>query len=122
MLETTPAGQNIPSNFVGVYRGTINASIRGLGLSESGSFPITVTVMEDGTVRFDGDDPDETFTTGISDAGNFSGSLQQSEDSCSGNLNGIGQVDGTNATGTVECEQGLIKIEAQLDGDFLATK
>ncbi len=125
-VEPTQPGQNIPQNFIGVYQGQVNLRLEAIGLSETDSFPITITVFADGTVRFDGDDPDESFTVGLTNAGDFAGNLSISEDECSGQLAVTGQVDGSTASGVVEGEgecriQGL-DLDVELSGDFNATK
>ncbi|MFT4629527.1 MAG: hypothetical protein ACI9WC_000593 [Arenicella sp.] len=72
-----------------------------VGLTESDSFPITVTVLANRTVRFDGDDPDETFMVGITNAGDFTRNISVVEDECSGTLSVTGRVAGSLATGNV---------------------
>ena len=123
--NTTP-GENIPANFVGTYTGTLNLTASAAGLTESDSFPITVTVMANGMVRFDGDDPDETFTVGIANSGEFTGSITVVEDECSGTLSVTGRVDGSVANGTVtgdgKCTVSGVEISVTLSGDFNATK
>ena len=125
-VQVTPPGQSLPPEFVGVYRGTLNVRAEALGISESDSFPITITVSEDGTIRFDGDDPDEAFTVGIANDGQFSGSLTITEDECSGTISVTGQVNGTTASGDVQgdgqCSDGNITVDVTLTGDFSATK
>ena len=125
-IEPTVAGQNIPANFIGVYTGTLNVRIEASGLSESDSFPITVTVTSDGMVRFDGDDPDETFTVGLTNQGEFAGNLPVMESDCTGQVAVQGRVDGTTASGTVigsgDCEVSGLRLDVDLSGDFNATK
>ena len=75
MVEATLPGTNVPISFIGTYQGTLNVNASALGNSISDSFPITITVNEDGTIRFDGDDPDETFTVGLQNDGVFQGNL-----------------------------------------------
>ena len=124
--DSTNPGENIPANFVGIYTGPLNLTASALGLSQSDSFPITVTVLANGTVRFDGDDPDETFTVGITNAGDFSGTISIVEDECSGTLSVTGRVDGSQASGDVtgegECTVNGINLSVTLDGDFDASK
>lgn len=125
-VANTAPGQNLPPEFVGVYSGTLNLRADASGLSETASFPITVTVFEDGTVRFDGDEPDETFTVGVTDAGVFAGNVDISESDCSGSLAVNGQVDGSTASGTVQgegtCVVSGLSLDVQLSGDFNAIK
>lgn len=125
-VENSQPGMNLPANFVGVYMGTITLTASAAGLSETDTFSITITVFANGTVRFDGDDPEETFTVGITDAGEFSGNIDINEDECQGTVAVVGQVDGTNATGTVqgdgECEVSGLDIDVELSGTFTATK
>jgi hypothetical protein len=124
--DSTNPGQNIPANFVGIYTGTLNVTASAVGLTQSDSFPITVTVLANGTVRFDGDDPDETFTVGITNAGDFSGTISIVEDECSGTLSVTGRVDGSQASGDVtgegECTVNGANLSATLLGDFNASK
>ena len=125
VAETT-AGDNLPASFVGVYTGTLTVTARGGGLSETDTFPVTVTVNADSTVRFDGDEPNETFTVGITNAGAFSGNLSINESDCEGVVGITGTVDGTNAMGTVVgegvCDVSLIDINVDLEGTFTARK
>lgn len=125
-VEPTEAGQNIPDNFVGVYRGDVNFTATAAGLSESASFPITITVFADGTVRFDGDDPEETFTVGLTNSGDFAGNISIDEGDCSGQLAVVGMVDGSAASGTVEgegeCTVSGLDVDVALSGDFNAVK
>lgn len=125
-VASTVPGQNLPAEFVGVYRGTLNLRAEASGLSESDSFPITITVFEDGTIRFDGDEPDETFTAGVTDAGDFAGNINVNESDCSGLLAVTGRLDGSTASGTVQgegmCLIGGINLDVELSGDFNATK
>ncbi|MEM7357976.1 MAG: hypothetical protein AAF431_02635 [Pseudomonadota bacterium] len=125
-VENSTPGMNLPANFVGVYTGTVTLTASAAGLSETDTFMITITVFANGTVRFDGDEPDETFTVGITDAGAFSGNIEIAEDECEGTLGVVGQVDGTNATGTVEgegeCEVSGLTLDVELTGTFTATK
>lgn len=126
MVEATLPGTSIPANFVGTYKGTLNVTVSALGLSERDSFPITVTVSSDGMIRFDGDEPDETFTAGLSNSGTFSGNLPISDDDCSATLSTVGMVDGTTASGTVsgdgQCTIDRVTVDVRLEGDFNATK
>lgn len=126
MVEPTLPGTNVPANFVGTYNGTITVTAEALNLSETDTFPITITVTDDAMVRFDGDDPDETFTTGLANDGRFSGNLPIDEDECSGNLSTTGQVDGTNASGEVngdgQCRIGALTVDVTLRGTFTASK
>lgn len=125
-VEESMAGMMIPESFVGVYTGVLDVTAEAIGITESDSFPITVTVTDDGMIRFDGDEPDETFTVGLMDDGSFSGNLFINEDPCEGTVGVVGTVDGTTVSGTVSgegvCEEGIIEIDADLDGTFSATK
>lgn len=125
-VEPTPPGENIPANFVGIYRGQLNLRAAAIGTSESASFPITVTVSADGMVRFDGDEPEETFTVGLTNAGEFAGNISIIEGDCAGQLAVQGQVDGSTATGTVAgegtCRISGIDVDVELNGDFSAIK
>lgn len=125
-VDESVAGMMIPANFVGVYTGTLSVTAEAAGITESDTFVITVTVTADGMIRFDGDDPDETFTVGLMDDGSFSGNLFIDEDPCEGTVGAVGVVDGTTVTGTVTgegvCEEGVIEIDVDLDGTFSASK
>jgi hypothetical protein len=124
--DVTTPGDMLPANFVGTYTGILNLRASAAGLSQSESVPITITVSSNGTVTFTADDPDETVTVGISNAGAFSGNLSIEEDPCTGTISVAGSVDGANASGTVEgdgsCSQNGLNIDVELDGDFSATK
>ena len=124
MVDATLPGTNVPASFVGVYAGTLNLTASALGITESDSFPITITVTEDAMVRFDGDSPDETFTVGIENGGAFRGNLAVDEDECSGNISVTGTVDGTTASGTVSgdgvCSLNGTNVDVTLSGDFSA--
>lgn len=125
-VEPTLPGTNVPISYVGVYNGTLTVTAKAAGLSQTESYPIKVTVNDNATVRFDGDEPDETFTVGLTNDGDFAGSLQISEDECSGTVAVTGMVDGTTASGKVEgdgkCRVNGINIDVTLEGDFTATK
>ncbi len=126
MVDATIPGTNVPMSFVGTYTGTLNVSASALGTSVDDSFPITITVNGDGTVRFDGDDPDETFTVGIQDNGVFRGNLPIDQEGCTGNVAAEGQVDGTNVNGTIDgngtCDIDGLSVDVTLSGDFNATR
>lgn len=126
MVTPTLPGTSIPANFAGVYTGTLNVTASALGISESNSFPITVTVTNDGMVRFDGDEPNETFTVGLTNTGDFTGNLPINEEECTGSVGTTGRVDGTNATGNVSgngtCVISGLTVDVTLEGDFSATK
>ena len=126
MVDATLPGTDVPASFVGVYSGTLNLTASALGLTESDSFPITVTVTNDGMVRFDGDSPDETFTVGIENGGAFRGNLVINEDECSGSVAVSGSVDGTTASGTIsgdgECDLDGTNVSVTLSGDFSASR
>ena len=124
--DATLPGTNVPVSFVGVYQGTLNLTASALGASISDTFPITITVNDDSTVRFDGDDPDETFTVGLQDDGVFQGNLSIDQDQCVGSLVVNGQVDGTTVTGDVSgtgsCDVDGVNADVDLTGDFNATR
>ena len=124
-VENTLPGDMLPPEFVGTYTGQLNLTASAAGLSESASFPITITVSADGMIRFDGDDPDETFTVGIANDGSFSGSADIVEGPCSGTINLVGSVDGATASGTVSgegtCTIDGLTLDVELTGDFNAT-
>ena len=126
MVEPTLPGTGIPSSFVGTYTGTLNITASALGLSETDSFPITLTVTADGMVRFDGDDPNETFTVGLTDSGAFSGNLPINEEECTGSVGTNGMVDGTNASGDLSgngsCRIDGLTVDVTLSGNFSASK
>lgn len=126
MVDSTLPGTSIPASFAGTYTGTLNITASALGLSETDSFPVTITVGTDGLVRFDGDDPDETFTVGLTDTGAFSGNLPINEEECSGSVGTTGMVDGTTASGNLSgngtCTIDGLTVDVTLEGDFLATK
>lgn len=125
-VDTTLPGDMLPSNFIGEYVGVLTLRATASGLSQTESVPITVTVFSNGTVSFAADDPEETFTVGITNAGNFSGSVAIEEDPCAGTITVVGSVDGVNATGAVEgsgsCTDNGLTIDVELDGEFNATK
>jgi hypothetical protein len=83
-------------------------------------------VQADGRIRFDGDDPDETFTVGVTDDGNFSGNIPINEDPCVGSVGVTGVVNGTTASGTVQgegsCRVNGLNLDVELTGDFSANK
>lgn len=124
-MDTIP-GTDIPSRFVGVYTGTLTVTASALGLSESTSFAITVTVTADGMLRFDGDEPDETFTVGLTNDGRFRGTLPADIDDCNGELQIEGQVDGSNVTGQVsgegQCTEDGLTITVSLAGSVSASR
>jgi len=125
-VEESIPGTMIPASFIGVYTGTLNVTAEAIGITESDSFPITITVTDDGMIRFDGDEPDETFTVGLMDNGDFSGNLPIDVDPCEGTIGVVGTVDGTNITGTVSgegvCEEGILELDVDLEGDFSASR
>ena len=125
-VEATLPGSNTPASFVGVYTGTLNLRAEALGLTETDSVAITITVLSNGTIRFDGDDEDETFTVGVTDNGNFSGNIEINEDPCVGTVGVTGVVNGTTASGTVQgqgtCISNGLSIDVDLTGDFSANK
>ena len=126
-VEESEAGMMIPDSFVGVYVGslTVTAEVAGI-FDETDTFDITVTVTEDGMVLFEGDDPDETFTVGLTDEGTFSGNIFIDEDPCEGVVGALGAFVGDTVSGTVDgegvCSEGLIELDADLEGTFSATR
>ena len=126
MLDDTLPGTNVPANFAGVYTGTTDLTASALGITQSDTFDITITVTEDAMVRFDGDEPDETFTVGLQDNGGFTGTLAINEDECQGSVTVNGVVDGTLATGDVsgngECELNGLMVDVTLTGTFSASR
>ena len=127
-VPNTDPGDSIPSEFVGVYVGTLNAEVEAnsINVTESYSFPITITVSADGMIRFDGDEPDETFTVGVANDGTFSGNLRVEDDDVQGTLGVSGRVDGSTAQGDVtgegEVDTGLVTVGVTVRGNFSATK
>lgn len=123
--DTTP-GDGIPTNFIGTYKGLLNLEASAAGITERDSVEITITVNSDGTIRFDGDDPDETFTVGVTNAGEFSGSLPINQEGCVGTVSVSGRVDGTTASGTLQgagkCKVSGLDLDVTLRGDFTAIK
>ncbi len=126
MVQPTLPGTNVPASFAGTYRGTLTITASALTLSETDTFDITVTVTQDAMVRFDGDDPDETFTVGLANDGSFAGNFTVNEDECTGSLATTGRVDGTTASGDVSgkgrCDISGIQADVTLTGTFTATK
>lgn len=124
----TEAGSNIPAVFVGTYQGTINLRASAAGLTVNESYPITITVMADGQLRFDGDEPDETFTVGVGNDGSFRGELPVDEEDCTGTVTVNGQINaaGTNVSGDLdgdgECQVSGTNLNVDLSGDFSANK
>ena len=125
-VENSMVGDMIPAEFVGTYIGTVDIRAEASGLSESDTFPITITVTADGMIRFDGDDPDETFTVGLENDGSFSGNLRIDDDDVEGVLGVSGRVDGTTASGTIVGEgtvdTGAVSLAVEVTGSFSATK
>lgn len=133
MVEPTAPGNSLPANFVGTYTGTLTVTARALGLSQTDTFPITIVVNSDGTVRFEGDDPDETFTSGIANDGSFAvevsvSDLDSSVEECDSDtsISVTGNVDGTTAAGDVSgegrCTIDGITADISLSGTFTANK
>ncbi len=124
-VDESVAGDMVPDSFVGVYTGTLTVTAQAIGITESGTFPITVTVTDDGMIRFDGDDPEETFTTGLMNDGSFSGNLPIDEDPCEGVVGTVGMIVGNTVSGTLtgegSCEEGILDLDVELDGTFSAS-
>jgi len=95
------SGGNVPSNFVGTYRGTLKATAQKGVLKVDGEDPITIIVRSDNTVEFLGDDPDEQFKTNIGSNGNFNGVLSIDADGCKGDVDVTGTVNGSVVVGNI---------------------
>lgn len=123
-VETLPVtGGNVPSEFVGTYRGTINAEAKRGLLEASLDDPITIIVRSNNTIEFLGDDPDERFVTTIGSNGNFNGVLPIDASDCSGDINVSGTVNGTTASGELGGEGRCDGIgSVGVSGSFLARK
>lgn len=126
MVEPTLPGTNVPASFVGTYQGDLTVTAEALNLSETDTFPITITVTEDAMVRFEGDGPDETFTVGLQNDGAFAGILPIDVDECSGSLSTTGRVDGTTVSGEVSgdgrCDVSGVTLDVTLMGTFTASR
>jgi len=126
MLDDTLPGTNVPASFAGVYTGSTDLTASALGITQSDSFDITITVTDDAMVRFDGDEPDETFTVGLQNDGAFVGTLAIDEDECQGSITVNGSVDGTLATGDVsgdgQCDINGLEVDVTLSGTFSASR
>ncbi len=112
----------VPSNFVGVYRGTLTATAKAGPLNETTTDVITITVSADNTIRFEGDDPDEVFVTKVGANGNFNGSLPIKTGDCEGNVDVSGSVDGTAASGDLGGSGKCKGVSVGVSGNFSATK
>ncbi|MBL4672123.1 MAG: hypothetical protein JKX81_07650 [Arenicella sp.] len=126
MVEPTLPGSNVPASFVGTYTGSLTVTASALGISETESIPITVTVTSDGMVSFAGDDDEEAFTVGLGNDGAFSGNLPINEDPCSGSAGVTGTVDGTTASGNLSgngtCNVSGLEVDVTLEGSFSASR
>lgn len=126
MVTPSDPSAGLPANFVGVYTGNLNITAEALGVTESDSFVITITVTADGVIRIDGDSPEETSQAGVGNDGAFTGNLDINEDECTGTVVYTGVVDGTTASGTLSgngtCNSGGLSFDVTLSGDFSATK
>jgi len=126
MLDATLPGTDVPASFAGTYSGTVTFTASALGITETDTFSITVTVTDDAMVRFDGDDPEETFTVGLANDGSFAGNLPINEDPCTGSVSVMGMVDGTTASGSVSgsgsCDVNGLTVDVTLEGDFSASR
>lgn len=124
--EVTLTSDAFPARFVGIYTGVVNFTATATGLSESDSFPITVTVFADGRLRFDGDDPEETVTVVVDNNGQFVAAISIAEAPCTATFNVNGSVDGVTAAGAVDgqgsCSQDGLTIDVVLTGDFSASR
>lgn len=125
-VEESEAGMMIMQSFVGDYIGTLTVTAEAIGITETDTFQITATVTMDGMITFNGDDPGETFTVGLTDEGTFSGNLFIDEDPCEGTVGVVGSITGTTMSGTVEgegfCEEGILEVDVDLDGTFSAER
>ena len=129
-VDPTAPGSMLPANFVGTYVGVVNlvltASDIGISIDESDSFPITFTVSADGMVTISSEEIDETIVVGVTNEGNFVGTISRTEDPCEATINVVGVVNGSTATGTVDgegsCTESGITVDAELTGDFSASK
>ncbi len=92
---------NVPSAFLGVYKGTLKATAEKGILKSSLEDPITITVRSDNTIEFRGDDPEEVFVTAVGVNGNFNGVLPIDDDGCKGDLDVSGTVNGMIASGEI---------------------
>lgn len=126
MLDSTLPGSNSPVSFVGTYTGSLTVTASALGITETESLPITVTVTSDGMLRFAGDAADESFTVGLGNDGRFSGNLPIDEDLCSGTAGITGTVDGSRASGSLSgsgtCTVSGLEVDVSLDGSFSANR
>ena len=124
-IDQSEAGDMTPISFVGVYTGTITFTAEAVGVTETDTFPITITVTEDGMIRIDGDDPGETSTTGLANDGTFAGNLEIDEDECSGNVGYTGSIVNMVASGDLSgsgsCDIGLTNVDVTLVGTFSAS-
>lgn len=112
----------VPNNFVGVYRGTLSAEAKAGPITESTKDVITITVTEDNRITFQGDDPEETFTTGIGANGNFNGELPVRSGNCEGTVQVAGTVDGTTASGEIGGKGKCDSVDVGVSGNFFARK
>jgi len=121
-VEESEAGSMTPASFVGDYAGTLTVTVEALSITETYTFPVTATVTMDGMITFNGDDPGETFTVGLTDEGTFSGNLFINEDDCEGTIGIVGSISGSTMSGTGEgegvCESGILEVDVDLDGTF----
>ncbi|MDB4511898.1 hypothetical protein N9060_00405 [Arenicella sp.] len=114
------------ASFVGVYMGNLTVTAEAIGITETDTFPITITVTEDGLIRFDGDDPGETSSTTLANDGTFVGNLPINEPECSGNVVYTGSIVNTIASGDLDgsgsCDIGLTTVDVTLEGTFSASR
>lgn len=124
-VEPTQAGNSLPENFLGIYRGVLNLTLSTLIVSESGSFPIVLEVMSNGMVSVTIDDEDpEMFP--INNEGRFSGQASFADEDCEAFLGVSGSVNGATASGTINgegsCALGSDRLDIEAEGDFSASK
>lgn len=126
MVAPTLPGTNVPASYAGVYTGTLNLEASALGITQSDSYPLTVTVTDDAMVRFDVDD--ESVTVGLANDGAFRANLPVPANSagCTGSIAIDGTVDGTTASGMLSgegrCNISGLNTDVTLSGDFSATR
>ena len=126
-VAVSSPGDNLPANFVGTYTGTITVTLDASVIDETRSYSITVTVNADATIRFEVAGIEESFTAGVTNAGQFSGNINFTDDDCDSAVIGVeGTVDGSTVTGTVtgntECDVAGLPVDVDLRGNFSASK
>jgi len=126
MIDDTLPGTSVPASFAGTYTGSGTVTASAIGITVTEMFPVTVVVTNDAMVRFEGDEPDETFTVGLSNDGSFAGTLPINEEECTGTASVQGMVDGVTASGTLSgsgtCNVNGSNVDVTLEGTFTATQ